>query len=94
MSQLLELDTGNHDVRLATASDDTLMKLTEAIENGFPSNKHNLDPELRKYYQYKDKISTFDGVILYNDRIVVPLNLKDKILQSLHAAHQGISQMT
>ena len=34
-----------------------------------------------------------DGVILYKDRIVIPPSLREEILNSLHAAHQGITAM-
>ena len=34
-----------------------------------------------------------DGVLLYNDRVVIPPALRSKVLEILHAAHQGISAM-
>jgi len=83
-----------NDIRIATSNDVEFHQLMETIESGFPNDKVDLKPEHRQYYQYRDKLSTFDGVILYNDRIVIPPTLRDHILQSLHSAHQGISQMT
>ena len=38
-------------------------------------------------------MNSFDGVVLYNDRILIPPSLRNKILKALHSAHQGISQM-
>ena len=81
------------DVRLATASDEQMYTLSEYIENGFPDKRENLVPELRPFYQYRDNLSTFDGVILYKDRVVIPASLQDKILISLHSAHQSTTQM-
>ncbi|RUS76710.1 hypothetical protein EGW08_015537 [Elysia chlorotica] len=66
---------------LATASD--------PIEDGFPDDRTHLLPEIREFYQFRENLSTFDGVILYHDRVVVPPPLRDKILQTLHSAHQG-----
>ena len=81
------------DVRSATSSDPSMVHLLDEIEDGFPGPKSDLPPELRLYYQYRDKLTTFDGVVLYNDRIVIPPTLRRRVLESLHSAHQGVSQM-
>ena len=81
------------DVRAATASDQSMVELTDFIENGFPTSKDNLPAEIRPYYQFRDKLTSFDGVALYNDRVIIPPSLRDKVLQALHSAHQGVSQM-
>ncbi|GFO45359.1 hypothetical protein PoB_007186400 [Plakobranchus ocellatus] len=70
-----------------------MVKLIDLIENGFPEAKDHLPAELRPYYQYRDKLTSFDGVALHNDRVIIPPSLRDKVLQALHSAHQGISQM-
>ncbi|GFO13767.1 retrotransposable element tf2 155 kda protein type 1 [Plakobranchus ocellatus] len=82
-----------NDIRAATNSDNSMVKLIDLIENGFPEAKDRLPAELRPYYQYRDKLTSFDGVALYNDRVIIPPSLRDKVLQALHSAHQGISQM-
>ena len=82
-----------NDVRIATSSDNSMIQLIDLIENGFPSAKDSMPSEIRKYFQYRDKLTSFDGVILYNDRVVIPPSLRDKVLQSLHSAHQGVTQM-
>merc|ERR1739842_48000 len=42
----------------------------------------------------RDHLSTVNGVILYNDRVLVPLSLRTNVLSTLHSAHQGTSTMT
>ena len=69
-------------------------QLIDLIENGFPDAKDNMPQELRTFYQFRDKLNSFDGVALYNDRVIIPPSLQNKVLQTLHAAHQGVSQMT
>ena len=34
-----------------------------------------------------------NGVVLYCDRIVIPLSLRRKVMSILHSAHQGVSAM-
>ena len=81
------------DIRLATTSDPTMVALSNTIEDGFPEDRASLATDLRPYHQFRDFLTTFDGVILYHDRVVIPPSLRDQVLQSLHSAHQGISQM-
>ena len=81
------------DIRMATNSDPTMIALGSTIEDGFPENKTSLAPDLRPYHQFRDSLTTFDGVILYHDRVVIPPSLRDQVLHSLHSAHQGVSQM-
>ena len=81
------------DIRVATTSDPIMSSLVDFIENGFPENKSEIQVELRKYYQFKNSLSTLDGVILYQDRILIPPSLRTTVLDALHSAHQGITQM-
>ena len=41
----------------------------------------------------KDMLSAFKGVIYMGDRVVVPEKLRDRTLDTLHAAHQGTTSM-
>ena len=81
------------DIRVATSSHPLMSILTQLIDDGMPTKRESLHPDLRPYHQYREHLSTFDGVILYKDRLVIPPSLRDQILSSLHSAHQGITQM-
>ncbi|GFO47136.1 transposon tf2-6 polyprotein [Plakobranchus ocellatus] len=70
-----------YDIRVATNSNNSMVKLIDLIENGFPEAKDHLPAELRPYYQYRDKLTSFDGVALYNDRVIIPPGLRDKFDQ-------------
>ena len=81
------------EIRVATASDTNMNLLIDLVENGFPESRSELDPEVKIFYQYRDSLSTFDGVVMYRDRIVIPPSLRDKVLSGLHAGHQSVSSM-
>ena len=81
-------------VRLATTSDETMSKLLSLIEDGLPDSRLEMPPDLQEYFSLRDGLYTLDGVVLYNDRIVIPPSLRDEVLQSLHSAHQGVSSMS
>ena len=81
-------------VQVATSSDDNMLLLLSAIENGIPEFKHQLPPPIREYHQFRRHLYSSDGVIIYKDRIVIPPSLRPSCMSALHAAHQGISAMT
>lgn len=80
-------------VKLATTSNDTMIKLLSTIENGFPAHRDDLPMELQEYHQFRADLSGIDGVILYKDRVVIPPCLRRSVLDALHSAHHGISTM-
>ena len=81
------------DVRLATNSDQTMSLLVQTIEEGFPASRTDLHTDIKQYHQYRDSLTTYDGVVLYRDRVVIPPSLRDRVLSALHAGHQGIPGM-
>ena len=81
------------DIRLATSSDQLISLLVQHIEDGIPESRNEMQHDLRQYHQYRDSLTTFDGVVLYRDRVVIPPSLRDTVLSALHSAHQSIPQM-
>lgn len=43
--------------------------------------------------RYSGSLYVLDGVVVYEDRVVVPPSLRRLVLESLHSAHQGVSAM-
>ena len=82
------------DVQLATNNDETMLQLYMLIENGAPEKREDWPEGTKQFFRFKEDLLCFDGVILYRDRIVIPQSLRDRVLTSLHSAHQGVSHMT
>ena len=51
-------------------------------------------PQIQAYYAFRHHLSTTDGVVLYQDRIVLPPSLRPACLKALHATHQSTSSVT
>ena len=81
------------EVKTETESDQHMLLLREQTEKGFPSDSRSLQPELRPYGTRSNDMSVLDGVILAGNRVIIPGPLRKRVLQSLHAAHQGIPAM-
>ncbi len=80
-------------VKDAAAKDDTCMYLNNAIENGFPDKKDEVEECLRPYYKLKDDLYTIEGVPCINGRTYIPKLLRREVLTTLHAAHQAPAGM-
>ena len=51
------------------------------------------DEATAQYYGSRHSLYNKDGVIMSNDRIVMPRSLRKQVLQLLHAGHQGVTSM-
>ena len=81
------------DIGKATAEDPVMSKLMTTITNGFPETQHMTDSSIRNYFNAKGNLWVQDDIIMFKDRIVVPSLYREKCLQLLHSAHQGVEGM-
>ena len=75
----------------ATKEDTAMSKLLKVIQEGYPDNAK--ESGIAIYWMYRESLYILDGVVMYKDRVVVPPSLRDRVLQILHSAHQGVSSM-
>ena len=80
-------------IRAAGRADQSYMALSDTIEAGFPGKRNLLNPELWEFWEIRNRLSTDDGLILMDKRIVVPLSHRKRVLRCLHSAHQGVVGM-
>jgi len=81
-------------VQAESRRDQQMSILVKQIAAGFPSEKGDMSTEILEYWEFRHSLNVVDGVVLYNDRIVVPCSLRKRVLENLHSAHQGITSMT
>ena len=75
-----------------TSKDPVLSILYNAITSSNDEDWTQIQ-SIDEYSKYYESLYTSEGVILYKDRVVVPQSLRKTIMESLHAAHQGVSSM-
>lgn len=73
-----------------TSEDVTLRKLIETIKAGWPNEPEEVDLVLKPYWNYRDELSTYEGLIFKGDRLLIPETLRSKTLNIIHAGHFGI----
>ena len=82
------------EIRRLTVKDTTMQSLSNLVQSTFPQKRNDLPPELQQYWASRSGLTVYDGVLLYNDRTVIPPSARPRVLQVLHSAHQGVTGMT
>ena len=74
-----------------TARDPVLANVLRYTERGWPAASRSLPPEYRPYQQRdrEGELSCQGGCVLWGGRVVMPPQGRARILQLLHAGHQG-----
>ena len=85
---LVKLGTMNQ-IREETVKDPSLMTLNKVVLGGWPSQKSEVPDEIRAYWDFRDEISVYDGVLFKSHQVIVPASLRPELLQKIHKAHQG-----
>ena len=65
---------------------ETLIKYTKF---GWPE-KHKLPSTIKPYWSVRGQITLHNELLLFGNRIVVPKELQDDVLEKIHQGHQGI----
>ena len=76
-------------LRKSTAQDNQLTRLSHYINTGFPCDKKNLPTDLQEFWNHTDTLSIESGLITCGNRIIVPKEMRAKMLKYIHEGHQG-----
>ena len=77
--------------RQAQLQDPICSQVLQYCQSNWPE-KHNITGNIRPYWKVRASLSICNKLLLYNNRIVVPLSLQDITMQRLHDGHQGIQR--
>lgn len=76
-----------------TGNDPGMVSLLQSLRQDFPEDSRHL-PSVGPFWQYRHSLYESFGVLLYNDRVVIPPSLRQTALKTLHSAHQGATTMS
>ncbi len=66
-----------------------MSRLLMMVREGWPQCKVDCDPLVTPYWDSRDELSIYDGVLVKGQALVIPRQLRGKYLEMAHAAHQG-----
>jgi len=81
------------DINDEASVDCECIALKEVIENGFPKSREELPEMIRYFWSMQEDLYVIDNVPFKGKKMLIPKKLRPKILDGLHAAHQGVTSM-
>jgi hypothetical protein len=81
----------NHEnIMDATRRDEELQAVKQMIWRGWPESRHDVPPQAVPYWDYRDELSTYNGVVYRGERTCIPAELRKNTLNVIHSSHMGI----
>ena len=71
----------------ATWEDLIISTVYQLTQQGWPHQRRHTPRMARVYWDFRDKLSTDDGLLLKGPRIVIPSCLQEEYLERLHYGH-------
>ena len=67
--------------------------LHQTVSNGPPEDIKDWDEKVKAYHQHRHSLVVAGPVVLLHDRPVIPVPLRQEVLEHLHSGHAGVSSM-
>ena len=87
---LSESPVTSRDIREWTRRDPKLSRVLNRVQRGWPNDG---DPDLEPYSSRRLELSSYEGCLMWGNRIVVPKPGREAVLRELHEGHPGMSKM-
>ena len=78
------------ELKLATETDAEVELLIAVIKQGWPEHLEAVSLSLHGYFSFREELSVQNGVVFKGERILVPLSLRQCIIDKIHASHLGV----
>jgi transposase InsO family protein len=80
------------EMQKATAEDPVLTAAMQYTIDGWPTYGKEVPDELKEYFDVRAHLSVAQGLLIYDDRIVIPQSKRKDVLQCIHEGHMGIDK--
>ncbi|XP_069110060.1 uncharacterized protein [Argopecten irradians] len=92
MSNVQVSDRKLEEIQLETQNDEEMNVLAETILNGFPDKRSDCSPKIYDYWNVRNELSVVNGIIMRNNKVVIPRKLRHDMLKKIHVGHLGIEK--
>ena len=91
LSNLPCTDRRLEQIKQTQHDDEICVKVMQYTQDGWP-NRHELPAVLQPFHQFREDFSVCNGILMKNDRLVIPTCMRLEILDLLHVGHMGIER--
>lgn len=74
----------------ATAEDAEMQMLTNAVLNGWAKERSMMPRSIQPYWTFREEISHEDGLLFKANKLIVPNQLRQEMINKIHESHLGI----
>ena len=76
-----------------TLKDMELNILKDTALRGWPENKKEINPRITHYWNFRDEISYFEGLMLKGEKVIIPKSMQKNVIEQIHQkSHLGINK--
>ena len=76
-------------IQKATQTDPVMQELASTVLLGWPEARQHVSPAIRAYWNYRDELTVFDGIIYKGMKVVIPKVLRKVMVEKAHSSHTG-----
>lgn len=76
-------------VRDEALQDTSYVKLVEAVRNGFPDERVQVDADFVSYWSLRHRLTVDNGIVLFGQRMVIPKRLRSSVQDLFMFLHLG-----
>ena len=77
----------------STQRDPILATVYQLTQQGWPHQRRHVPRLARRYWDFRDELSTDDGMLLKGPRLIIPAELQEEYLSRLHEGHLSASKV-
>ena len=77
----------------STQRDPILAMVYQLTQQGWPHQRRHVPCLARRYWDFRDELSTDDGMLLKGPRLIIPVELQEEYLSHLHEGHLSASKV-
>ena len=79
-------------IQRVTQDDPILSRIIPYIQHGWPDKRTAVERNLANYWTFRWELAYIDGVLYKGDKIIIPTAMRRRMLEKIHAAHQGVEK--
>ena len=77
----------------STQRDPILATVYQLTQQGWPDQRRHIPHLVRRYWDFRDELSTDDGMLLKGPKLIIPGELQEEYLSRLHEGHLSASKV-
>ena len=77
----------------STQRDPILAMVYQLTQQGWPHQRRHVPRLARRYWDFRDELSTDDGMLLKGPRLIIPGELQEEYLSRLHEGHLSANKV-